>query len=48
MEIKSLTLAGQITGFTVFTGFHSLQRVKMKDPLSMEEGSALKHAEYLS
>lgn len=48
MEIKSLTLAGQLTSFTIFTGFHSLQRVKMKDPLLVEDGSILEHAEYLS
>ncbi|MGI9287838.1 MAG: hypothetical protein ACR2P1_20805 [Pseudomonadales bacterium] len=48
MEIKSLTLAGQFNRFKIFTGFHSLQRVKIKDSLSTEQGSSLEHAEYLS
>ena len=48
MEIKSLTLANQLNSFTIFTGYHSLQRVKMKDPLSIGQGSILEHAEYLS
>ncbi|SFP51075.1 hypothetical protein SAMN05216419_10054 [Nitrosomonas cryotolerans] len=48
MEIKSLTLANQLNSFTIFTGYHSLQRVKMKDPLLVEESSILEHAEYLS
>ncbi|GAA6186340.1 hypothetical protein [Aliiglaciecola sp. NS0011-25] len=48
MEIKSLTLSGQLDSFTIYTGFHSLQRVKMKDPLMLEQSSVLDHAEYLS
>lgn len=48
MEIKSLTLADQLNSFTIFTGYHSLQRVKMKDPLSIGKGSILEHVEYLS
>ncbi|GAB2683475.1 hypothetical protein [Aliiglaciecola aliphaticivorans] len=48
MEIKSLTLSGQLDSFTIFTGFHSLQRVKMKDPLMLDQSSVLDHAEYLS
>jgi hypothetical protein len=48
MEIKSLTLANQLNSFAIFTGYHSLQRVKMKDPLSIGQGSILEHAEYLS
>jgi hypothetical protein len=32
----------------LFTGFHSLQRVKLKDPLSLEQGPRLEQAEYLS
>lgn len=48
MELKSLTLSDQINSFTLITGFHSLQRVKMKDPLSTEHDSILEHAEYLS
>jgi hypothetical protein len=47
MEIKSLTLANQLSSFTIFTGYQSLQRVKMKDPLSIEKSLALEHAEYL-
>lgn len=48
MELKSLTLSGQLDSFTIFTGFHSLQRVKMKDPLMLDQSSVLDHAEYLS
>ncbi|MFA3792073.1 hypothetical protein AB6T38_13220 [Aliiglaciecola sp. SL4] len=48
MEIKSLTLSGQLASFTIYTGFHSLQRVKMKDPLMLDQSSVLDHAEYLS
>jgi hypothetical protein len=48
MEIKSLTLANQLNSFTIFTGYRSFQRVKMKDPLSIEKGSILEHTEYLS
>jgi hypothetical protein len=48
MELKSLTLSNKINSFTLITGFHSLQRVKMKDPLSNEPDSLLEHAEYLS
>ncbi len=47
MEIKSLTLADLLNSFTIFTGYQSLQRVKMKDPLSIEKSLALEHAEYL-
>ncbi len=47
MEIKSLTLANQLNSFTIFTGYQSLQRVKMKDPLSIEKSLTLEHAEYL-
>ncbi len=48
MELKSLTLSGQLHSFTIFAGFHSLQRVKMKDPLLLDQSSLLDHAEYLS
>ena len=48
MEIKSLTLSGALKSFTIYTGFHSLQRVKMKDPLMLEQHSRLDHSEYLS
>jgi hypothetical protein len=48
MELKSLTLSQQLAKFTIFTGFHSLQRVKMKDPLMTEKNTLLDHAEYLS
>lgn len=48
MELKSLTLSNKINSFTLITGFHSLQRVKMKDPLSTDQDSLLEHAEYLS
>lgn len=48
MEIKSLTLANQLNSFTICTGFHSLQRVKMKDPLTIEKGSIIRHTEYVS
>ncbi len=48
MEFKSLTLAKQINSFTIYAGFHSLQRVEMKNLLSIEHSSLLEHAEYLS
>lgn len=48
MELKSLTLSNQLCSFTIFAGFHSLQRVKMKDPLLLDQSSLLDHAEYLS
>lgn len=48
MELKSLTLSNQLNSFTIFAGFHSLQRVKMKDPLLLDQSSLLDHAEYLS
>jgi hypothetical protein len=48
MELKSLTLSNKINSFRLITGFHSLQRVKMKDPLSSGSDSLLEHAEYLS
>lgn len=48
MELKSLTLSKQINSFTIYAGFHSLQRVEMKNLLSIEYFSLLEHAEYLS
>ena len=48
LELKSLTLSKQLGSFTIFAGFHSLQRVKMKDPLSTDEYGILDHTEYLS
>ncbi|GAB5378753.1 MAG: hypothetical protein Alis3KO_03130 [Aliiglaciecola sp.] len=48
MEFKSLTLSNQLASFTIFAGFHSLQRVKMKDPLMLDHSSILDHSEYLS
>lgn len=48
MELKSLTLSGQITKFTLFTGFHSLQRVKIKDALTQDFKAKLEHIEYLA
>ncbi len=48
MEIKSLTLANQLNSFTIFAEYHSLHRVKMKDPLSINKDSMLGHTEYLS
>lgn len=48
MELKSLVLSKTLHSLTIITGFHSLQRVKMKDPFSNEHNSLLEHAEYLS
>lgn len=48
MELKSLTLANQLNSFTIYAEHHNLQRIKMKDPLQMNCGPVLKHAEYLS
>ncbi len=48
LELKSLTLSKQLASFTIFTGFHSLQRVKIKDPLMLDQSTLLDHAEYLS
>ena len=48
MEFKSLTLSKKINSFTIYAGFHSLQRVEMKNLLSIEYSSLLEHAEYLS
>jgi hypothetical protein len=48
MEVKSLTMAGHLNSFTIYTGFMSLRRVKMKDPLTTVSGSMLEHAEYIS
>lgn len=48
MEIKSLTLSGHLHSFTIYSGFMSLRRVKMKDPLAVLSGSTLEHAEYMS
>ncbi|GAA0857257.1 hypothetical protein GCM10009114_22290 [Aliiglaciecola litoralis] len=48
MEFKSLTLSKQLNSFTLFTGFHSLQRVKMKDPLALDQSKILDNSEYLS
>ncbi|SEM80632.1 hypothetical protein [Nitrosomonas marina] len=48
MEMKSLTLANQLNSFTIYAEHHNLQRIKIKDPLQMNCGSVLKHAEYLS
>jgi hypothetical protein len=48
MEIKSLTLANTLDSFTIFSGFRSLRRVKMKDSLAAVNSSLLEHAEYMS
>jgi hypothetical protein len=48
MEIKSLTMSNNLNSFTIYSGFMSLRRVKMKDPLSKVANSALDHAEYMS
>jgi hypothetical protein len=48
MEIKSLTMSGNLHSFTIYSGFMSLRRVKMKDPLATMSNSALEHAEYMS
>jgi len=48
MEIKSLTLANTLESFTIFSGFRSLRRVKMKDSLASNNASLLEHAEYMS
>jgi hypothetical protein len=48
MELKSLTLSKQLASFTIFTGFHSLQRVKIKESLLFDQNSLLDHSEYLS
>ncbi|MGY0625495.1 MAG: hypothetical protein ACW7DS_07320 [Paraglaciecola chathamensis] len=49
MELKSLALLGKIKQLTLYCGFYSLQRVKMKDPLaSFDDTATLAHADYLS
>lgn len=48
MEIKSLTMSGCLHDFTIYSGFMSFRRVKMKDPLAKIFNSALEHAEYMS
>ena len=48
MEIKSLTMSGNLHSFTIYSGFMSLRRVKMKDPLARMSNSSLEHAEYMS
>jgi len=48
MEIKSLTMSGNLHSFTIYSGFMSLRRVKMKDPLSKTSYSAIEQAEYMS
>ena len=49
MELKSLALLGKIKQLTLYCGFYSLQRVKMKDPLaSFDDTAPLAHADYLS
>ncbi|MGJ8680827.1 hypothetical protein [Paraglaciecola sp.] len=48
MEIKSLTVNGNLNSFTIFSGFMSFRRVKIKDQFSKVENSALEHAEYMS
>ena len=49
MELKSLVLLGKIESLTLYAGFYSLQRVKMKDPLGQVNDTAkLAHADYLS
>ncbi|GAC31882.1 hypothetical protein [Paraglaciecola polaris] len=49
MELKSLVLLGKISRLTLYAGFYSLQRVKMKDPLAQVNDTAkLAHADYLS
>lgn len=48
MEIKSLTMSGKLHSFTIYSGFMSLRRVKMKDPLAKTSNSTLEHAEYMS
>jgi hypothetical protein len=48
MEIKSLTISNKLHSFTIYSGFRSLRRVKMKDSLSNTGHSILEHAEYMS
>jgi hypothetical protein len=48
MEIKSLTMSGKLQHFTIYSGFMSLRRVKMKAPLTKMSNSVLEHAEYMS
>ncbi|WP_299074564.1 hypothetical protein [uncultured Paraglaciecola sp.] len=48
MEIKSLTMSGNLHSFTLYSGFMSLRRVKMKDPLAKTSNSVLEHTEYMS
>jgi hypothetical protein len=48
MELKSLVLCEKINSFSIYAGFHSLQRVEMKNLLSIEHSTTLEHAEYLS
>ena len=48
MEIKSLTMSKNLNSFTIFSGFMSLRRVKMKDPFTKQSNSVLEHAEYMS
>ena len=48
MELKSLTISNKLQSFTIYSGFRSLRRVKMKDSLSDIKSSIPEHAEYMS
>ena len=48
MELKSLTMSGKLHQFIIYSGFMSLRRVKMKDPLENISHSTLEHVEYMS
>ncbi|ASP49371.1 hypothetical protein [Cognaticolwellia beringensis] len=48
MELKSLTISNKLQSFTIYSGFRSLRRVKMKDSLSDINPSIPEHAEYMS
>lgn len=48
-ELKALTLSGKIARLTVFSGFHTLQRLTVKDSLHENtEPHDLAHTEYLA
>lgn len=50
VEFKSLVLAQRIESFTVYSGFHCLQRVALKDAMTVfdSENARLDSTEYLS
>ncbi|MBL4629754.1 MAG: hypothetical protein JKY14_00825 [Paraglaciecola sp.] len=48
MELKSLTMSGNLHQFIIYSGFMSMRRVKMKDPMANISHSTLEHVEYMS